>query len=279
MIILFDVLIVYIFDVYNVLVYDEYLNVDVAAIYTNPIGITSGILLIYYIELMFRIYGYGKGNKQIHVNDLSKVSDKNDISLHHRRRTMSINNSNLDEVYSNRKRTLSVNYKDIKNRQRKDSNVKKMKNHVCGYLSRGIIEIIDFVIILLSLILTVVLILYLIEYNKSKTHYYLILSYETLRILRFIFRMIVKMKYAPKCVRLIVSVNRQRYFDSNFDLDICYIIYPRILVMSWPSHGIESLYRNPLTQVAKFLDTYHNNQYLIFDLWYVYIPIICYLQT
>merc|ERR1712176_537438 len=90
--------------------------------------------------------------------------------------------------------------------------------------------------------------------------------FEVMRFIRIIFRICVKFKYTPKCIRLLVRTNRQTYFDDAFDLDLCYIVYPRYLVMSWPSSGIESLYRNPLNEVAKFLNKYHAEQFLIFDL-------------
>ena len=136
--------------------------------------------------------------------------------------------------------------------------------YVTGYLARGWIEFLDSLIIIVSFTFSILDIAYIrsghIPFSSLPA------IYEMLRLLRIALRIVCKLKYTPKCIRLLVSVNRQRYFDEKFDLDLCYIVYPRYLVMSWPSSGIESLYRNPLRQVAKFLNQYHDGNYLIFDL-------------
>lgn len=155
--------------------------------------------------------------------------------------------------------------------------------YVTGYLARGWIEFFDSLIIIISFIITVADIAFIRRFGgvdgvEHTRHSVVGISipisvldalpaiYELLRLIRITLRIVCKLKYTPKCIRLLVSVNRQRYFDANFDLDLCYIIYPRYLVMSWPGSGVESLYRNPLREVAKFLNKYHAENYLIFDL-------------
>lgn len=43
---------------------------------------------------------------------------------------------------------------------------------------------------------------------------------------------------------------RRRFEDDNFSLDLTYIIPNRIIAMSYPSNGFESLYRNPIDKVS-----------------------------
>ena len=54
-------------------------------------------------------------------------------------------------------------------------------------------------------------------------------------------------------IRKKVSGNRRRFNEDNVDLDLTYIIPNRMIAMSYPSHGIESLYRNSIDKVSAFL--------------------------
>lgn len=65
--------------------------------------------------------------------------------------------------------------------------------------------------------------------------------------------------------RKLVSGNRRRIPDTEGgSLDLTYIT-PRIIAMSYPSSGVESLYRNPIGQVAAFLNRNHKDKYLIIN--------------
>jgi len=66
-------------------------------------------------------------------------------------------------------------------------------------------------------------------------------------------------------LRNMVSGNRVRYKDSEYDLDLTYIT-PRLLAMSFPASGLESLYRNHIDSVASFLQKNHQKNYLIVNL-------------
>ena len=51
-------------------------------------------------------------------------------------------------------------------------------------------------------------------------------------------------------LRKLVSGNRRRFTDTEFSLDLTYIIPNRIIAMSYPSSGFESLYRNSIDSVS-----------------------------
>lgn len=50
-------------------------------------------------------------------------------------------------------------------------------------------------------------------------------------------------------LRKIVSGKRNRFQFQKFDLDITYITY-KILAMSFPAKGMESMYRNNISNVS-----------------------------
>jgi hypothetical protein len=66
-------------------------------------------------------------------------------------------------------------------------------------------------------------------------------------------------------LRNIVARDKNRYKDNEVELDISYIT-PRILAMSFPASGIESMYRNNIKSVSMFLQKKHNNKCLILNL-------------
>lgn len=69
-------------------------------------------------------------------------------------------------------------------------------------------------------------------------------------------------------LRRFVSGNRalkQGSSSAAFDLDMSYIT-SRILAMSFPASGVEASFRNPRQQVRSYLDQYHEDRYLVFNL-------------
>ncbi|XP_076220294.1 phosphatidylinositol 3,4,5-trisphosphate 3-phosphatase TPTE2-like isoform X1 [Aptenodytes patagonicus] len=91
-----------------------------------------------------------------------------------------------------------------------------------------------------------------------------------LRVLRIvilirIFRLASQKKQLEVVTRRMVSENKRRYMKDGFDLDLTYVT-DRIIAMSFPSSGKQSFYRNPIEEVARFLDTKHADHYKVYNL-------------
>ena len=65
-------------------------------------------------------------------------------------------------------------------------------------------------------------------------------------------------------LRELVSKEKTRYLDSEFNLDLTYIT-PRIIAMAYPAEGLESIFRNKITDVSKFFKKKHPKNYLIIN--------------
>ncbi|XP_051256850.1 putative tyrosine-protein phosphatase TPTE [Dicentrarchus labrax] len=84
-------------------------------------------------------------------------------------------------------------------------------------------------------------------------------------ILVRVFRLASQRKELEKVTRRMVSENKRRYQKDGFDLDLTYVT-DRVIAMSFPSSGKQSFYRNPIKEVARFLDTKHEGHYKVYNL-------------
>ncbi|KAM6458826.1 phosphatidylinositol 3,4,5-trisphosphate 3-phosphatase TPTE2-like isoform 9-T12 [Liasis olivaceus] len=84
-------------------------------------------------------------------------------------------------------------------------------------------------------------------------------------ILIRIFRLASETERLEKVARRMVSENKRRYTKGGFDLDLTYVT-ARVIAMSFPSSGQQAFYRNPIREVAKFLDTKHEDHYKVYNL-------------
>lgn len=88
------------------------------------------------------------------------------------------------------------------------------------------------------------------------------------RILRIIRIAFVVSRTFPRCwnrMRRITGENKRRFvsLEHDFDLDLVYIT-PRLISMSVPAAGcLMKFYRNPLPEVVRFFETFHQGKYLV----------------
>ena len=66
-------------------------------------------------------------------------------------------------------------------------------------------------------------------------------------------------------LRHLVSKNKRRYKSDGFDLDLTYIT-PQVIAMGFPSEGTERVFRNPMSEVAAFLEKRHKDHYMVYNL-------------
>ena len=66
-------------------------------------------------------------------------------------------------------------------------------------------------------------------------------------------------------MKRLVSKQKRRYQDENFDLDMSYIT-DWVIEMGYPSIGCETVYRNSLTNVVNFIHKKHNDKVKICNL-------------
>lgn len=52
-------------------------------------------------------------------------------------------------------------------------------------------------------------------------------------------------------LRELVSQDKIRYIDEEYNLDLTYIT-PRVIAMAYPANGLESMFRNKIGDVSNF---------------------------
>ncbi|XP_037655871.1 phosphatidylinositol 3,4,5-trisphosphate 3-phosphatase TPTE2-like [Choloepus didactylus] len=128
-----------------------------------------------------------------------------------------------------------------------------------------ILNTLDAIIIVVTLVIDIIYINY--DFGKLHNIPRLTILFRSLRliILLRVFHLAYQKRQLETLTRRMVSGNKRRYRKDGFDLDLTYVT-ERIIAMSFPSSGKQSFYRNPIKEVVRFLDTKHQDHYLIYNL-------------
>ncbi|CAD8203689.1 unnamed protein product [Paramecium octaurelia] len=75
----------------------------------------------------------------------------------------------------------------------------------------------------------------------------------------------VKRAFSRDYIKEIVSKSKKRFKVDGFNLDLTYI-EDNLIAMGFPAENFEAIYRNPMSEVQKFLNTRHPNNYMVINL-------------
>ncbi|PAA50501.1 hypothetical protein BOX15_Mlig032453g1 [Macrostomum lignano] len=129
------------------------------------------------------------------------------------------------------------------------------------------IMVLDFAVVILTFIVSVVFMSVPDLSDTAKLGKLVVLArlIRLPRLVALVRVFLTERKNLTKATRHVVSQNKKRYEDDGFDLDLCYIT-EKVIAMSYPSSGLMAMYRNPIKEVAKFLDLKHYNRYKVYNL-------------
>ena len=68
-----------------------------------------------------------------------------------------------------------------------------------------------------------------------------------------------------KVLQHLVSKQKRRININGFDLDLTYIT-DQIIAMGLPASGVSGIYRNPQSEVIRFLESFHGGGYRLYNL-------------
>ncbi|XP_046389575.1 phosphatidylinositol 3,4,5-trisphosphate 3-phosphatase TPTE2-like isoform X2 [Ischnura elegans] len=125
----------------------------------------------------------------------------------------------------------------------------------------SIYNIIDTAVVAITFVVTIVDVA--VESSTIRP-FKMLLALRLLRTVRMV-RLITERRNLERGLRQAVSQNKRRYQKDGFDLDLTYVT-TRVIAMSFPSSGWMSMYRNPIKEVARFLDTKHEGHYKVYNL-------------
>ena len=118
--------------------------------------------------------------------------------------------------------------------------------------------VLDLVIVYVSVIIYVLVFSELVPRSSTVAT-----CLRILRLVRVTMR-VVELAVAAR-IRRAISRQKSRFRRDGFDLDLTYVT-KSCIAMSLPALASEAMYRNPITEVQRFFDTYHRDAFLIFNL-------------
>uniref|UniRef100_A0A8C9ZA36 Transmembrane phosphatase with tensin homology n=1 Tax=Sander lucioperca TaxID=283035 RepID=A0A8C9ZA36_SANLU len=129
------------------------------------------------------------------------------------------------------------------------------------------LNIVDACVVVITLVVTMIYTFTDLSGANLIPRYLVVTFLRFLRIIILVrvFRLAAQRKELEKVTRRMVSENKRRYQKDGFDLDLTYVT-DRVIAMSFPSSGKQSFYRNPIREVARFLDTKHQDHYKVYNL-------------
>lgn len=130
---------------------------------------------------------------------------------------------------------------------------------------RSKLNIVDACVVVITLVVTMIYTFTDLTGTSLIPRVVTFLRFLRIIILVRVFRLAAQKKELEKVTRRMVSENKRRYQKDGFDLDLTYVT-DRVIAMSFPSSGKQSFYRNPIREVARFLDTKHEEHYKVYNL-------------
>ncbi|XP_062262971.1 putative tyrosine-protein phosphatase TPTE isoform X1 [Platichthys flesus] len=127
------------------------------------------------------------------------------------------------------------------------------------------LNIIDAFVVVITLVVTMIYTFTDLSGTNLIPRAVTFLRFLRIIILVRVFRLAAQRKELEKVTRRMVSENKRRYQKDGFDLDLTYVT-DRVIAMSFPSSGKQSFYRNPIGEVARFLDAKHEDHYKVYNL-------------
>lgn len=70
---------------------------------------------------------------------------------------------------------------------------------------------------------------------------------------------------ASNAIKTLVSKKKRRFEGEGFNLDLSYVT-DRVIAMGYPSQRVESMFRNSLEDVRRFLEARHSGHYKVYNL-------------